>query len=118
MGSSLYVAGFCVTALRLRPVKEKWGGPKQTLKVSAYRTITNPVPRLALSPIMDPPRDPDSGPSRKLIIAFDIGTTFSRAAYAISRPIYAPKAKYVTWQALLPIPDPVTTVTNKTQALQ
>jgi len=79
--------------------------PEEILKVSTYQTITNPVHRLALSPIMDPAR---ARPSRKLIVAFDIGTTFSSAAYKISDPGHASKIRYVTWQALLPIPDPVT----------
>ena len=82
------------------------------LKVSTYRTITNPVPRLAPIPIMDPARAHYSGPSRKLIVAFDIGTSFSGAAYAFLDPGQVPKIRYVTWQALLPIPDPLTKVSE------
>ena len=58
--------------------------------------------------MLDPAGALPPAPPWKLIIAFDIGTTFSRAAYAISYPGRAPKIKYVKWQALLPIPDPVT----------
>ena len=109
MGSGLYVADFCVTAFRLRSVCKKSGvGPKQILKVSGYRTITNPVPRLALSPIMDPTRARHSGSSRKYIVALDIGTTFSSTAYAISDPGHAPNIRYVVRQVLPPIPDTVT----------
>jgi len=57
---------------------------------------------------MDPTRARHSGSSQKLIVALDIGTTFSSAAYAISDPGHAPDISYVIWQALLPIPDTVT----------
>ena len=57
---------------------------------------------------MDPAPARDSDSPWKLIIAFDIGTTFSRAAYAISHPDHAPEIRCVKWQALLPIPDTVT----------
>jgi len=49
-----------------------------------------------------------SGPSQKLIVAFDIGTTFSGVAYAFLNPGQAPKIRYVTWKAPLLIPDPLT----------
>ena len=83
-------------------------GPKEILKVSAYRTITNPVPRLPLISIMDIPRVPYSGSSRKFILALDIGTTFSGAAYAFLDPGQVPQIQSVTRQALPPTPDPVT----------
>ena len=110
MGSSLYVAGFCATAFQfhLRPVKQKWVGPKEILKISAYRTITIPVPRLPPIPIMDITRAPYDGSSRKFILALDIGTTFSGAAYAFLDPGKVPQIRPVTKQALPPIPDPVT----------
>ena len=46
-----------------------------------------------------------SGPSQKLIVAFDIGTTFSSVAYAFVNPGQTPRIQYVTWQALLLILD-------------
>ena len=83
-------------------------GPKETLKVSTYyRTITNPVPRLTLIPIMDITRAPYSGSLRKLVIAFDIGTTFSSAAYAFLNPGEVPEIRPVTRQALPAIPGPM-----------
>ena len=57
---------------------------------------------------MDPARACHSGSSRKLVIALDIGTTFSSAAYAILDPGHIPDISYVIWHALLPIPDTVT----------
>ena len=83
-------------------------GREEILKVSCYRTITSPV--LCLAPIhtMDITRAPYSGPSRKLVVAFDIGTTFSGAAYAFLDPGQVPQIQPVTKQALPPILDPVT----------
>jgi len=83
-------------------------GPKEILKASGYRTITNPVPRLAPVPIMDTARARYPGPWRKLIVAFDIGTTFSGAAYAFLDPGQVPQIQPVTRQALPPVPNPVT----------
>jgi len=61
---------------------------------------------------MDPARARYSGSSRKLIVAFDIGTSFSGAAYAFLDPGQVPQIRYVTWQAVLPIPDPLTKVSE------
>ena len=61
-------------------------GSKEILKISGYRTITKPVPRLAPIPIMGAARAPYSGSSRKFILALDIGTTFSGAAYTLLDP--------------------------------
>jgi len=57
---------------------------------------------------MDPARARHSVPSRNLIVALDIGTTFSGAACAFLDPGHVPQIRYVTWQALPLIPDPVT----------
>ena len=107
MGSSSYQASFCVTAFRLRPVKEKRVRPKEILKVSDYRAITNPVPHFAPIPIMSTARARYSGPSPKFILALNIGTSLSGVAYAFLDPGQVPETRYVRWQALLQIPDPV-----------
>ena len=51
---------------------------------------------------MDSPRAPYSGPSRKLVVAFDIGTTFSGAAYAFLDPGEIPQIQSVTKQVFPP----------------
>jgi hypothetical protein len=99
---------FYVTAFHLCPVKEKCGGPKEMLKVPGGRTITNPVRHFAPTPIMSTARACYSGPSRKLVVALDIGTTFSGAAYAFLDPGQVPQIRSVTRQVLLRIPDPPT----------
>ena len=96
-----------VTAFHFCPVKEKCGGPEETLKVSCCWTIANPVRCFSLTLIMDTTRARYSGPSRKLVIALDIGTTFSGAAYAFLDPGHVPQIRSVTRRVLLPIPDPV-----------
>ena len=40
-------------------------------------------------------RTPYTGTSRKLVLAFDIGTTFSGAAYVLLDPGYVPDIKPV-----------------------
>jgi molecular chaperone DnaK (HSP70) len=57
---------------------------------------------------MDTARARYSGPSRKLVVALDIGTTFSGAAYAFLDPGEIPQIRSVTKQAFPPIPDLVT----------
>jgi len=54
---------------------------------------------------MDTTRVHYSGPSRKLIVALDIGTTFSGAAYVFLDPGQIPTIRSVTKQVFLPIPD-------------
>ena len=49
-----------------------------------------------------------SGPSRKLVVAFDIGTTFSGAAYALLDPGEVHEVRSVTRQIILLILDQVT----------
>ena len=46
-----------------------------------------------------------SGLSRKLVVALDIGTTFSGAAYALLDPGEVPRIQAVTRQAFPPIPN-------------
>ena len=57
---------------------------------------------------MDTARARYSGPSRELVVALDIGTTFSGAAYAFLDPGQVPQIRSVTKQVFLPILDPVT----------
>lgn len=52
--------------------------------------------RLSLAPIMDIARSSYSGLSRKLVVALDIGTTFSGAAYALLDPGEVPRIQSVT----------------------
>ena len=80
------------------------GGPKEILKVSGHRAITSPVRLFSLTPTMSTARPRYSGPSRKLVIAFDIGTTFSGAAFAFLDPGQAPQIRSVTKQVFPPIP--------------
>jgi len=77
-------------------------GLKEIPNVSGYRTVAIPLCRLALIPIMAPLRASYSGPSRKLIVALDIGTTFSGAAYALLDPGQVPQTQSVTRQVLPP----------------
>ena len=53
-------------------------------------------------------RTPYAGPWRKLIVALDIGTTFSGAAYALLDPGEVTQIQSVTRQGFPPISDPVT----------
>jgi len=75
---------------------------KEILNISGCRAVAIPLCRLALIPTMAPPRAPYSGPSRKLIVALDIGTTFSGAAYALLDPGQVPETRSVTRQVLPP----------------
>jgi len=88
----------CDACFDLCPVKEKCGEIQRNI---GCREITAPVCRLALAPIMDTARPQYSGLSRKLIVALDIGTTFSGAAYALLDPGRVPQIRSVTRQALL-----------------
>ena len=51
---------------------------------------------------METTRAKYTGPSRKLVVALDIGTTFSGAAYALLDPGEIPQIKSVTRQAFSP----------------
>ena len=68
---------------------------------------------LSLTPIMDIARDRYSGTSRKLVVAFDIGTTFSSAAYVLLEPGEIPNIQLVTGQAFPPILHTAAIVTNE-----
>jgi hypothetical protein len=48
-------------------------------------------------------RSPYKGSSRKLVLAFDIGTTYSGVCYALLDPGVVPEIKPVTTQGLLPL---------------
>ena len=93
----------CVTA-HFCLVKEIVAGPNEYLKSRAVE----PIPPLSLAPIMDTARARYSGPSRKLVVALDIGTTFSGAAYAFLDPGQVPQIRSVTKQVFLLVLDPVT----------
>jgi len=54
---------------------------------------------LLRTPIMESARSVYSGTSRRLVIALDIGTTFSGAAYALLDPGEIPQIQSVTRQA-------------------
>ena len=58
---------------------------------------------------MDISRARYAGPTRKLVIALDIGTTFSGAAYAFLDPGEIPQIRSVTRQVIPPIPVLVAT---------
>ena len=62
---------------------------------------------------MDIARTRYSGSSRKLIIALDIGTTFSGAAYAFLDPGDVPRIQPVTRRVFLVFADLVPSVTNQ-----
>ena len=57
-----------------------------------------------------------SGPSRKLVVALDIGTTFSGAAYAFLDPGQVPQIRSVTRQVPHPIQEQG--ITNQAQVPQ
>ena len=61
---------------------------KEVFKVSGWR----------LTPVMDTACARYFGPSRKLIVALDIGTTFSGAAYALLDPGEVTQIRSVTRQ--------------------
>ena len=88
-----------------RPIKESVAGP--ILKVLRCRTIINSFRHVPLTSIMIAPRARYSGPSRKLVVALDIGTTFSGAAYAFLDPGVVPEIRSVTKRVFLLVPDQV-----------
>ena len=85
-----------------------WRVPKKHLTLPCWRAISNFVHYYFLTSTMDVPHVPRarySGLSRKLVVALDIGTTFSGAAYALLDPGEVPQIRSVTRQAFPPVPD-------------
>ena len=83
-----------------------------TKSVAGHRKIFDAC-RLSPTPIMDIPRAPYSGRSRKLVVALDIGTTFSGAAYILLDPGEVPQIESVIRRVSPPCSDPVTKLTNE-----
>ena len=65
----------------------------------------------SLTLIMETSRAQYSGLSRKLVVALDIGTTFSGAAYALLDPGEVPQIQPVMRHAFSPIPYSAVMVT-------
>lgn len=66
-------------------------GPKE------IRSVKDSKPyRLSLTLIMESARTTYAGLSRKLVVALDIGTTFSGASYAFLDPGEVPEIRSVT----------------------
>jgi len=86
------------TGFRLRYVRKYVAGHRKIFDACC----------LSPTPIMDIPRAPYSGLSRKLVVALDIGTTFSGAAYILLDPGEVPQIQSVTRQASPPCSDLVT----------
>ena len=88
-------------------VKQKCGGSQGNTSspYERYQTLFVASP---VTLIMDIARTPYSGPSRKLVVALDIGTTFSGAAYSLLDPGEVPQIQSVTRQAFPPISELVT----------
>ena len=97
--------------LHLRPGKEKCGGsqgnPLSPSSANGFKSCLLP-----LTSIMDTTRTQYSGLSRKLIVALDIGTTFSGAAYVLLDPGEIPQIQSVMRRVIPLVSDPGTTVTN------
>ena len=86
-------------------VKKKCGGGILKVPVS----VSEPCRCLSLaSVIMDTARDSYAGTSRKLVVALDIGTTFSGAAYTLLDPGQVPRIQSVTRQVFSPVSNRVT----------
>lgn len=58
-------------------------------------------------------RNAYTGGSRKLVVALDIGTTFSGAAYALLDPGQVPQIQSVTRKVLSEISQPVAIVKDR-----
>ena len=88
-------------------------GHREILKVPCYSSEWLRILRAAsLTSIMDTIRTQYSGLSRKLIVALDIGTTFSGAAYVLLDPGEIPQIQSVMRRVIPLVSDPGTTVTN------
>jgi len=69
--------------------------------VACPKEAFKPVCSLSLTPIMETARARYSGLSRKLVVALDIGTTYSGAAYALLDPGEVSQIRSVTRQVPL-----------------
>ena len=67
---------------------------------------------------MDATRNTYTGGSRKLVVALDIGTTFSGAAYALLDPDEVPKIQSVTRKVFPATSNLETMEVNKKQVLE
>ena len=82
-------------------------GHREILKVPCYSSEWLRILRAAsLTSIMDTIRTQYSGLSRKLVVALDIGTTFSGAAYVLLDPGEIPQIQSVMRRVILLISDP------------
>ena len=81
--------------------------PGKCLSLRPLSAVADPVRRLALVPTVmnSATRALYSGPSRKLVVALDIGTTFSGAAYGFLDPGEIPIIRSVKKQVFPPILD-------------
>ena len=96
-----------MTGFHLRPGKEKCGGSQgNTLSPSSANGFKSCL--LPLTSIMDTTRTQYSGLSRKLVVALDIGTTFSGAAYVLLDPGEIPQIQSVMRRVIPPISGPGT----------
>ena len=86
------------------PVKERCDGTEGDI----LKVWLSSKHCLSPTPIMTAPRARYSGPSRKLVVGIDIGTTFSGAAYTLLDPGKVPEIQSVTKQVFLLIPDKAT----------
>jgi len=71
----------------------KCGGPVHLIDTVSCQSSSLPVYHL---PAMAITRSPYKGTSRKLVLAFDIGTTYSGVSYAFLDPGVVPEIKGVT----------------------
>ena len=86
-------------ATRLHCVTTLTGQNRSGVWRPDHRLTLSPIAAcLSLASIMDTTRDCYSGSSRKLVVALDIGTTFSGAAYAFLDPGQVPQIRSVTRQ--------------------
>ena len=84
-------------------------GHKEILKNPCYSSEWLQILRVApLTSVMDTTRTQYSGLSRKLVVALDIGTTFSGAAYVLLDPGEIPQIQSVMRRVIPLISGPGT----------
>ena len=103
-GINLTAVGFNVVGALHLYVRESVAGSKRISKIPVG--VSQPC-CLPLTPAMET-RASYTGLSRKLVVALDIGTTYSGAAYALLDPGKVPQIKSVTRQVSTPYFGPVT----------